>query len=157
MPVALGAATQFSHVHAVQAGDFWTHCACGGSTETWRVTAAGAFVDEVSPGNDFGAALSVDAIARDEPGAVLWLYGYSYEAQTRRLLQVQSDLEPDVLLATLDVRFYVRALTWDGSALWGLQGTKLFRIDTLTGLVTATYALPTSPWNGRGAAGNGST
>jgi hypothetical protein len=144
----------FTHVHAVQGGDFWTHCACGGSREAWRVTAAGVFVDEVRPGSDFGSELSVDAIARDDVGAALWLYGYSYEAQTRRLLQVQSDLEPDVLLASVDVGFYVRALTWDGSALFGLQGTTLYRIDPLTGLVTATYTLPDSTveWYGVAAA-----
>jgi hypothetical protein len=155
-PVDLGASTQYSHLHAVQAGDFWAHCACGGSTEAWRVTAAGVFVDEVRPGTDFGSDLSVDAIARDDAGAVLWLYGYSYDAQTRRLLQVQSDLEPDVLLAPLDVGFYVHSLTWDGSALWGLQWTKLYRIDPLTGLVTDTYALPDVSVEWRGvAAANG--
>ena len=147
----------FNEVHAVQGGDFWTHCACGNVGETWRVTAAGAFVDEVRPGGDFGAPLSLSAIARDDVGAVLWLYGYSYEAETRRLLQVQSDLEPDALLASVDVGFYVQSRTWDGSALWGLQGAKLYRIDPLTGLVTATYALPDASvdWRGVAAVNNG--
>jgi hypothetical protein len=46
----------------------------------------------------------------------------------------------------------VQSLSWDGSALWGLQGPKLFRIDPLTGLVTATYALPDVSVEWRGVA-----
>ena len=153
---AIDIGAPFNEVHAVEKGDFWTHCACGNISESWRVTAAGAFVDEVRPGSDFGAELSINAIAHDEFGDVLWLYGYSYEAQVQRLLQVQSDAEPDVLLSSLDVRFYVRALTWDGSALWGLNGPKLFRIDPVTGLVTASYVLPDESVDWRGvAAANG--
>jgi hypothetical protein len=154
-PLDIGA--PFNELHAMQAGDFWTHCACGNVGETWRVTPAGAFVDEVRPGPGFGEELSLGAIARDEVASVLWLYGYSFAAQTRRLLQVQSDAEPDVLLSSLDVRFYVRALTWDGAALWGLNGPSLFRIDPVTGLVTGTYHLPDESVDWMGvAAANGS-
>jgi hypothetical protein len=139
---ALDLGATFNEVHAAQGGDFWTHCACGGSPENWRVTAAGALVDEVEPGPGLGGELSIGAIARDEIGAVLWLYGYSYEDAVRRLLQVRSDPEPDELAASLEVSFYVHALTWDGAALWGLQDRKLYRIDPLTGIATATYELP---------------
>jgi hypothetical protein len=139
---ALDLGAPFDEVHAVQGGDFWTHCACGGITETWRVTPAGAFVDEVKPGAGLGGEISLGAIARDEIGALLWLFGYSYENGRYRLLSVRSDPEPDELAAAVDVAFYVQSITWDGSALWGLRGTRLYRIDPLAGVVTATYLLP---------------
>jgi hypothetical protein len=139
---ALDIGPTFNEVHAMQGADFWTHCACGGSPETWRVSPAGALLDEVKPGPGLGVELSFGAIARDEIGALLWLYGYSFEDQRYHLLSVRSDPEPDELAASLEVGFDVRAITWDGSALWGVQGARLYRIDPLAGIVTATYELP---------------
>jgi hypothetical protein len=149
-PLDIGPA--FNQVHALQGGDFWTHCACGNIGETWRVSPAGALVDEVTPGPGLGGELSISAIARDDAGALLWLYGYSFEDQVRRLLSVRSDLEPDELAASVEVGFYVNALTWDGTALWGLSGPRLYRIDPVAGLVTATYELPDDSVDWRGAA-----
>jgi hypothetical protein len=73
---------------------------------------------------------------------VLFVYGFSFEDLTYRLLQVRSDPEPDEPAASVDVGFYLAAIAWDGSALWGVQNDKLFRIDPLTGTATATYVLP---------------
>lgn len=131
----------WSHVHAMQGADFWVHCGCGGTADASRIVApGGALVDEVKTAG-LGGPISLGALARDEINAVLFVFGFSFEGGTYRLLQVRSDPEPDELLASVDVGFYLAAIAWDGSALWGLQNDKLFRIDS-TGNATATYALP---------------
>jgi hypothetical protein len=151
---ALDIGPTFNEVHAMQGADFWTHCNCGGSHEAVRVTPAGALVDEVTPGPGLGDSISISAIARDEIGAVLWLHGDRDLDHVPRLLQIRSEPEPDELISGVDVGFFVHALTWDGTALWGLSGTRLFRIDPLAAIATATYELPDASvaWQGVAAA-----
>jgi hypothetical protein len=122
-PVDLSS-SQFSHVHAMQAGDFWAHCGCGGSQEAQRRTMADVFVDEVDTENDLGEEISVRGIAYDPAGARLWLQGSMREgARSGVLLEVDSDAEPDVLISTKELDVSLRSMTFDGTNFWGVSGS----------------------------------
>jgi hypothetical protein len=143
--------TQFTHVHAVQDGDFWTHCGCGGSEEAGRVTALDSLVDEVETESELGDEIGVRAIAYDATGGVLWLHG-SNDAGQGRLLKVDASGEPDVLLTAFDLDAFLSGLAFDGTSLWGVNffGQSLVRIDPATGTATGNFRIPntSATWSG---------
>jgi hypothetical protein len=155
-PLALGN-TQFTHVHAMQAGDFWTHCGCGGSEEAGRVTALDALVDEVETDGELGDEIGVRAIAYDPAGGVLWLHG-SNDAGQGRLLAVDASGEPDLLVTDFDLDAFLTGLAFDGTSLWGLNfsGQSLVRIDPATGTATGNFRIPntSATWTGVAVVGS---
>lgn len=148
--VALDIGPSFNEVHAMQGGDFWVHCACGSVNVTERVTPAGVSVDTIDTSADLGDQISLNGIVRDDVGGVLWLFGRSSARDTRTLLEVDSDAEPDVLVSTVDVGFFGSSMTWDGTNFWIVSGTTILRIDPATGLAVSTWTLPdaTVRWQG---------
>lgn len=156
-PVDLARFTQFSHVHAMQSGDFWTHCGCGVGQEAQRQTAAGTTVDTIDT-RDLGDEIGIYAIAYDPVARVLYLHGSSYSRGKGRLLRVDSDAEPDVLLGAADLPVSLAGMTWDGTQLWGLIGGSLgvVRIDPATNRAVATYEVPDASveWQGIAAVGS---
>jgi hypothetical protein len=153
-PLDLGA-SQFTHVHAMQGSDFWTHCGCGGSQEASRRTSAGAEVDLVET-EPLGRDLRVRAIAYDPVGNVLWLHGQDRTGGPSRFLKVNSDAEPDVLLAEPVFDVFMSGLSWDGAALWGVADSSLVRIDPDTAQATASFHIPDASVDWRGVAAVGS-
>jgi hypothetical protein len=143
--------SQFTHVHAVQDGDFWTHCGCGGSPEAGRVTAADVLVDEVQTDTELGDEISVRGIAFDPAGGVLWLHGTN-DAGQGRLLKVDASGEPDLLVTAFDLDAFFSGLAFDGTSLWGLNapGQSLVRIDPATGVATGNFRIPntSADWTG---------
>lgn len=149
--------TQFTHVHAVQDGDFWTHCGCGGSQEAGRVTALDALVDEVQTDTELGDEIGVRGIAYDPTGGVLWLHG-SNDAGQGRLLAVDASGEPDLLVTAFDLDAFLTGLAFDGTNLWGLNfsGQSVVRIDPATGMATGNFRIPNSSatWTGVAVVGS---
>jgi hypothetical protein len=71
---------------------------------------------------------------------------------------VATDIEPDAVVSSAGFSTGLRALTFDGSNLWGLtqdQPPNLLRIDPASARATATYALPDPSIEWRGVAALG--
>lgn len=143
-------------VHAVQNGDFWTHCGCGGSHEAsrWPID-GGLIVDMVDTDSDLANEITIRGIAYDSVGNALYLAG-----DDNQLLRVDSDAEPDVLLGvnTIDSLGNLGAITWDGSSVWAIVSSNpqtIIRVDVNSGIVTASYPVPdaTVTWQGIAAVG----
>lgn len=159
-PANLGG-SQFSHVHAMQGADFWTHCGCGGSQEAQRRTPAGAMVDEVDTDTDLGFEIGIRGIAYDAVGNVLWLHGYSYDEGKASFLRVNSNAEPDVLISQDAFDASINALAFDGTHLWAVVGygeaARIVEINVGTFKAVKTYKNPDNTLQWRGiAATNGS-
>lgn len=144
-PVTIGF-SQFTHVHAMQGADFWAHCGCGGSQEAQRRTMAGVEVDEVDTDNDLGVEIGVRAIAYDPGASKLYLHGFRRDGQGGRLLEVNSDAEPDVLLAEKVLDVSLRSMTFDGTHLWAVSGfgetAVVLQIEPVNAAILATYENP---------------
>jgi hypothetical protein len=158
-PVDLGSSSQFTHVHAMQGTDFWAHCGCGGSQDAQRRTMAGATVDSVDTETDLADRIGIRGIAYDGVGNVLFLHGRSANTGVQRLLRVNSNAEPDVLLGAVDFPVPLRSMTWDGANLWAIVSFSppvVIRVDVNTATATATYAVPdaTVEWQGIAAVGS---
>ena len=160
LPVDLGVASQFTHVHAMQGTDFWVHCGCGNNQSIQRRTAAGAVVDTVNTEVDLSEFVAVDAVAFDAAGGVLYVHGFSFDLGVSRLLRVNSNAEPDVLLGAVDFPASLISMTFDGASLWAILGFPpqqvIARIDVNTARATATFAAPdaTVEWQGIAAVGS---
>ena len=157
-PVELGFFSQYSHVHAMQGGDFWTHCGCGHNETAARRSPGGTDVDTVSTDTDLLEKLNIRALAFDPAGGVLWIAGNRFDSNEGRLLQVATDLEPDLVVSSMSFSTELRALTFDGSSLWGITWDtppSLLRIDPATARVSATFAVTdaTIEWRGVAAVG----
>ena len=143
-PVSLSG-SQFSHVHAMQGDNFWAHCGCGGSQEAQRRTMADMEVDEVDTGTDLGDEISIRGIAYDETGNVLWLQGFSFDEGIRKLLKVNSNLEPDVLISSVELNISLSSMAWDGTHLWGLASSfpqVIVKINPNTAQSIGTFSIP---------------
>ena len=154
-PVDIGFFSQYSHVHAMQASDFWTHCGCGNNEKAVRRSAGGSDVDTVDTDVDLGEKLNIRALAFDPAGGVLWIAGNRFDTYEGRLLQVATDVEPDLVVSSAAFATELRALTFDGSNLWGLTWDTppgLLRIDPATARATATYSVPEASIEWRGVA-----
>jgi hypothetical protein len=154
-PVDLGFFSQYAYVHAAQAGDFWTHCNCGGNEKAVRRSPGGSDVDTVDTDVDLGEKLGIRALAFDPAAGVLWIAGNSADSYAGRLLQVATDVEPDTLVSSAAFATELRALAFDGSNLWGLTQDapqSVLRIDPATARATATYAVPAASVDWRGVA-----
>lgn len=163
-PIDLGSFSQFSHVHAMQGADFWTHCGCGGSQEADRRDMAGNDVDMVDTQNlDVGnEQISVRGIAYDNSNNVLWLHGFSFNDSVRRFLKINSEgVEPDVLLQKADFNVDFQSMTWDGTHLWAIARIAdpqvIIKIDVSTFKAVATYLTPDPLVEWRGIAAVGSS
>jgi hypothetical protein len=150
--------TQFTHVHASQGSDFWTHCGCGGSPEAGRIgPAGGALVDEVKTDTELNDEVGVRSIAFDPAAGVLWIHGRN-DSNEGRLLKVDPSGEPDVLLAAFDLDADLSGLAFDGTVLWGLNrdGQSVVRIDPTTGQATGNFTIPnkSARWTGIAVVGS---
>jgi hypothetical protein len=149
--VAFG--TAFQIVYAAQGADLWV--TQGGTPEAQRRTTGDLLVDSVHTQTDLGHRIQVIAIAFDEAGGVLWLYG-DPDTGPSELLRVDADAEPDVLIDARAFDLSLDALTWDGTYLWGLRGSgHIVRIDPDTLAVLETYLQPddSDEWEGIAAVG----
>jgi hypothetical protein len=157
-PVDLGTVFGFAYVHAVQAGDFWVHCNCGSNETAVRVSPGGSQIDTVDTGVDLGDKVHIGALAFDAAAGALWIFGRS-DTSEQRLIRALTDGEPDQLQLAGPFATNLRALAFDGSALWGLTGdspASVLRIDPLNGGATATFTIPdeTVAWRGVATVGD---
>lgn len=155
-PVDIG--SNYNQVHAVQGGDFWTHCWCGSNEVATRRSPGGGEVDSVDTRADLGDPLNLRALAFDAAAGALWLYGRVPDTEDGRLFRVLSDPEPDQLQQGGPFATRLAALTFDGSLLSGLTEASprsVVRIDPLAGNVTATYSIAgqSVEWYGIASAG----
>jgi len=145
IPVSL-AGSQFSHVHSMQGSDFWAHCGCGGSQEAQRRSMADVELDEVATDTDLGVDTNIRAIAYDAAGSRLFLHGGLRDGSGNAvLLEVSSDLEPDVLVSQKSLNVSLRSFAFDGTHLWGVSGfgtQVILQIDPVTATVANTYESP---------------
>jgi hypothetical protein len=150
---------QYDQVNAMQGGDFWLHCGCGGSEEAQRRTnPAGVVVDQVNTDTDLGQRINIDAMAYDSSANVLWLQGRD-AANVRRFLSVNSNAEPDLLLGSSVFDVSLNGMTWDGTNMWALAdfgpSAAIVQIDMTTFSAVATYETPDSAVDWRGIAAVG--
>ncbi len=129
----------------VQAADgttLWmtgTNDANRGEIERVRRDATVVDVVTVPGGND----AIVSGVAVDAAGHRLLLATAADGGRVHPLLSVDADAEPDVFLASVDVRQELRSLVFDGRDVWAVQDDgRLFRIDPSSGTIRETYLLP---------------
>lgn len=150
--IDMGAAGQYTHIQDYQSGDFWTHCRCGDNDEASRRDVTGSEIDIVDTTNDLGSGIGIDAIAWD--GSNLWINGYSSDESKSLLHMVDSDVEPDSLVATYDSTSLL-ALSKNGSDFWALsnyEGTVIikFELDSTEISMISTYEVPDNEIEWRG-------
>lgn len=152
-----GSFGQYLYVHAIQSGEFWTHCNCGGSESASRRATDSSEKDKVDTINDpaLNHRLNIDAMAWD--GSYLWLYGRGYESNAYEILKIDSDDPANTLLSTSTFDLRLRGLTWDdhGKSFWAVGSQGVYKIDPATMKVTATYQVPDTDvdWYGIAAVG----
>lgn len=142
----------------MQGASFWAHCGCGGSEDIKRVQLGGVELDAFDTATDLGQDIGIRVGAFD--GTSLWLGGFA-DAGGFRLLRIDSDAEPDVLLGNVELQLRPQAIAALGSELWAVVtvvGPKLVRLDPATGGVSRVLDLPDPEGFGsyRGLAARGS-
>jgi len=160
---ALGAANVlpggYSFIIACQGTDFWGSCACGSVSDVKRKTQAGADVDVVDTSTaPISSQLTINCGAWDSNNNVLWLAGTNSNANETRLMRVNSNASPNVLIGVTKFNVALRGLTFKSTELWGLTSNfpqSVVKIDTSTFKVTDTYAVPdlSIQWSGIAAVG----
>lgn len=145
--------TSFSgaqHIQTTQDAGFWSHCGCGGSEDA-RLT--DGTVSDVVDTADLGAEIQIRAMAFDPVGRVLWFQGTNQGAG--RILKVDADAEPDVLLDSGPFDEFLAGMAWDGAELWmivsnAVESMTILRVDATTLDVVETYRSPdtTVQWTG---------
>lgn len=148
------ALTGYRYVDALQDGDIWANCGCGNSTDLARKTAADVQVDVVSAGVLLGES-PVAIRGAEWTGTHLLLVTFGFNDGRRRLLRVDSEAEPDVLVSSVDLDMPAQglALASDGT-LWtisvALDRPVLVRFDPATGMALDTLPLPAdiAYWHG---------
>lgn len=128
----------YRHQLTMQGTDAWGHCGCGGSEEIVRSSIGGATVDTVDT-DALGHRVSVRAAAWD--GSHLWVTGYSYDSGATRLLKIDSDAEPDMVLLDIELGDSPQALVASGGVLYGLIQTSVVEMSKTTGMATQTWQL----------------
>ena len=146
----------FSKLKEIQGGDFWVICACGGSISIERRTTADVLVDQIDVPTDLGPNISIDAAAYDPTARVLWIYGTDRDDDLGRILKIDSDAEPDVLLDVSVVAVSVKDITWDGTFLWALaSGQTIVQLSVDPIRIVATYQSPMPSLTFQGIAAGG--
>lgn len=136
---------QYSQISAMQGSDYWANCGCGNVEDIKRFNSAFTLVDTVNTRTDLGNQIVIYSAAFD--GTNLWLGGPSNAAGTFRILQVDANAEPDVLVSSFDFPTTVQGMTFLGSQMWGLVnlvGPRLIQINPTTKKATRTITLPTA-------------
>ncbi len=139
-------------VQTAQGGFLWTHCGCGGSRDAFKRTLS-TVVDTVSSEDEMGGPITFRAIAYHALSGRLWLHGRPFDDQFGRFFVVNTSGEPDVVEQEISFNRDLRALAFDGDALWGLVtvvAQSIVQIDPVTGKVIETYELPDEDvsWSG---------
>jgi hypothetical protein len=142
-PIPAGAG-QFSHIHAHQEGDFWTHCGCGGSEDARRVSPAdGSTIDNVDT-TALPTTIGIRGIAVAGPDLIL--AGFDFSDRLDKLLVVETapGVEP-TLKDEVVPAFNIGPLTTRDTQVWMLSavlGPSLVRFDPTTGAVRESVKLP---------------
>jgi hypothetical protein len=122
---------------------FWTVCRCSPAMAVRR-NADGDELDRVDT-TLFPNPINIRTLAHDEDGNILWLHGLDGSGPSR-LLRVDSDADPNVLVRSINLDLYLEAMTWYGGALWAVDSTAgrraLVQIDPELGRVVRTYRSP---------------
>jgi len=160
---ALGAANVlpggYSYIICCQGTDYWGTCACGSVSDVKRKTQAGADVDTVdTAAAPISSQLTINCGAWDANNNVLWLAGSNSLANESRLVRINSNANPNVLIGVTRFNVGLRGLTFRNGELWGLTSAfpqSVIRIDTATFKITDTYSVPdlSIQWVGIAAAG----
>lgn len=147
----------YSEIQSIQNGDFWAHCACGGSPDASRRNSSAVEIDNVDTETDLGNRISIRAIAWD--GTYLYLNGRNRVTDDLQLLKVDSDSEPDSLEGVYE-SLYLSALTADGTYFWGITSyyntvVIKFELTETTISVLNSYSVPDSTvyWTGIASVG----
>jgi hypothetical protein len=139
----------YEHLQVFQGDDGWGHCACGGSTEIARTSPGGTQVDLIEFEPDLGIEMGVRGAAWD--GTHLWVSGYGRDDAHGHVLEVDSEAEPDVLVADHVTPLASQPLVFHDGALYVLTGQRVVRLDA-DALADATWQLPpelsSENWNG---------
>jgi hypothetical protein len=126
-----------------QQSTFWTVCRCSPAVAVRR-DADGDELDRVDTAL-FPNPINIRALAHDEDGNTLWLHGLDASGPSR-LLRVDSDADPNILVRSISLDLYLEAMTWYGGALWAVDSTAgrqaLVEIDPELGRVVRTFRSP---------------
>jgi hypothetical protein len=134
----------YAYLSAVQGGDFWGICACGGSTDLERQTATGSMTasfDTYDP--SINHPMSIDAATHD--GSRLWVAGTDRSAPGGVILRLDVAANPVTLEATYPLPLSVQGMAFRDGKLYllaWLQEAVLVEWDLASGKATRTYSLP---------------
>lgn len=159
-PITTDAITwdSFYNPHTIQSGDFWLTRESGGNYPADRRDTAGTSIDDFNTDLDLGMPTHIDGMNWD--GTNLWVVGGNGDenGQTTRILKIDSEAEPDVVLDTFEWNDRFQQATLDGGIVWGILfgvDQMLVEVDPTTGLATSTWVLPPDhDWQGLTWLGN---
>jgi hypothetical protein len=121
----------------------WTVCRCSPGVAVRR-DEDGDELDRVDT-QSFPTPINIRALAHDEAANILWLFGLDATGPNR-LLRVDSDADPNVLVQALSLDLYLEAMTWNGEALWAVDSTSgrqaVLEIDPSEPQVVRTFRSP---------------
>lgn len=136
-------AGQFTHIHAFQGGDFWTHCGCGGSESAKRINpTTGDTIDTVDT-SGLPTTISVRGIAFD--GTNLILAGFDFDGNGIKVLTINLGANPHTILSEVAPSFSSNTLGLHGSEIWTQTqalGINLVQFNPADGSVLRTIKMP---------------
>ncbi len=138
-------ASEWKYVHAAQADDFWLSSRSNNHFKAQRRTRADVLVDEVDLKDLTGEDCYVEAIAATTGSPLTWFYVEAADSDSQKLIAVNTDAEPDVLIKSVPFNMYVESMAWDGKHLYVqsyLANNLLAKLDGETLKAVETYVLP---------------
>lgn len=127
-------------ITAVQGEDVWVTCYCGGSNEIQRRSISDLLVDEVSDDELGMSGLSFRSAAWE--AGHLWIVGREQASGKNLLLKIDSEAEPDLLVARYELPPAFTNLVFIGGASWLRSENALVELDLETLKAKRTINLP---------------
>ena len=134
----------FNHAKTMQGASYWVTCNCGGNDTIKRISLGGTELDNVDTAS-LGSSIGINAGVYSPASGHLWLSGYDYAAELNRLLEIDSDANPNALVRNYVFNLSLRAMSEKDGHLWGLVRFgeyMLVRLNPQAGVVDDAYQLP---------------
>ena len=135
----------YSAIQTMQGGDFWATELAGRMSTIKRMRLGGSEQDSIDTRVDLSHELTIFGAAY---GTRLWLAGQNPNTDQSELLEINSDANPNQLIAVHPLDFWIDKLTIHQGRLWGLLTfvgwgeNQIVELDTANDTIARGYVLP---------------
>ncbi len=134
----------YSTIQTMQGGDFWAVEDSGHMSTIKLMRIGGSEQDSIDTSVDLSHELAIFGAAY---GTRLWLAGQNLSTDQSELLEINSDANPNQLIATHPLDFWIDKLAIHQGKLWGLVTlsfgqNQIVELDTMNDKITRSYVLP---------------